>query len=227
MTEDISRSRAIASWQQNSAVASDTQAQNPPSLNFSFDDVSRLERRQFAAIKLAQVRTVVRYQAKSPDGLDVRNAAFAIAMVLNLAEKGIYKPRKRSPYVVAFPGLDIFTLRQELRGLDIIADDATVNAAIDFAETARQSVASILGLTKEVRRACKAWNLGLCVGETRAGRACERKKQDAERKKAERHANGSISRAEYEGNSLLKSKPWEAFGISQRTWYSRGKPVPS
>lgn len=32
------------------------------------------------------------------------------------------------------------------------------------------------------------------------------------------------SRADYEAQSLTKSKPWEAFGLSRATWYRKGKP---
>ena len=30
-------------------------------------------------------------------------------------------------------------------------------------------------------------------------------------------------RSEYEGNSLTRTKPWEAMGVSRRTWYYRQK----
>lgn len=37
----------------------------------------------------------------------------------------------------------------------------------------------------------------------------------------------SQSRADYLAeNSISRDKPWEHFGISRRTWYNRGKPMP-
>ena len=37
----------------------------------------------------------------------------------------------------------------------------------------------------------------------------------------------SQSRADYLAeNSISRDKPWEYFGISRRTWYNRGKPMP-
>jgi len=33
-------------------------------------------------------------------------------------------------------------------------------------------------------------------------------------------------RAEYEANSLMRLKPWEALGMSRATWYNKGKPSP-
>ena len=35
----------------------------------------------------------------------------------------------------------------------------------------------------------------------------------------------ALPRAEYEANSLMRSKPWEALGMSRATWYRKGKPV--
>lgn len=37
----------------------------------------------------------------------------------------------------------------------------------------------------------------------------------------------SQSRADYLAeNTISRDKPWEQFGISRRTWYRRGKPMP-
>lgn len=35
----------------------------------------------------------------------------------------------------------------------------------------------------------------------------------------------ALPRAEYEANSLTRSKPWEALGMSRATWYRKGKPL--
>lgn len=35
----------------------------------------------------------------------------------------------------------------------------------------------------------------------------------------------ALPRAEYEANSLTRSKPWEAVGMSRATWYRKGKPL--
>ena len=34
----------------------------------------------------------------------------------------------------------------------------------------------------------------------------------------------ALPRAEYEANSLTRSKPWEALCMSRATWYRKGKP---
>ena len=35
----------------------------------------------------------------------------------------------------------------------------------------------------------------------------------------------SLPRAEYLANSITQSKPWEAIGMSRRSWYRHGKPT--
>ena len=42
-------------------------------------------------------------------------------------------------------------------------------------------------------------------------------------RRAKRARSGMKTRAEYEANSLSKTKPWVAEGISRRTWYRRQK----
>jgi len=36
----------------------------------------------------------------------------------------------------------------------------------------------------------------------------------------------ALPRAEYEANSISRSKPWEALNMSRATWYNKGKPGP-
>lgn len=43
------------------------------------------------------------------------------------------------------------------------------------------------------------------------------------REKARRRAAGAIDRETYENQSISRQKPWEALGISRRTWYRREK----
>jgi uncharacterized protein (DUF2384 family) len=41
--------------------------------------------------------------------------------------------------------------------------------------------------------------------------------------RARQRRAGAVERVEYEAGSLSKAKPWEAEGISRRTWYRRQK----
>jgi hypothetical protein len=81
-----------------------------------------------------------------------------------------------------------------------------------------------------------AWRLGLTEAErtlwgirtigsidmTKAQRKLARKLADRERKRAQRRARKVTPRAEYlEANSLSRTKPWIAAGVSRRTWERR------
>ncbi|NEK34099.1 hypothetical protein [Rhizobium leguminosarum] len=54
----------------------------------------------------------------------------------------------------------------------------------------------------------------------------KRRQRDRSRKEEQRRAAGALSRADYLANSFSQARPWEAFGISRRTWERRGKPMP-
>ncbi|MBY5365896.1 hypothetical protein ACIPSK_03490 [Rhizobium sp. LARHSG275] len=54
----------------------------------------------------------------------------------------------------------------------------------------------------------------------------KRRQRDRSRKEEQRRAVGARSRADYLAHSLSAARPWEAFGISRRTWERRGKPMP-
>ncbi|MBX5136081.1 hypothetical protein HJB79_23865 [Rhizobium lentis] len=54
----------------------------------------------------------------------------------------------------------------------------------------------------------------------------KRRQRERSRKEEQRRAAGAVSRAKYLDNSLSAARPWEAFGISRRTWERRGKPMP-
>lgn len=51
------------------------------------------------------------------------------------------------------------------------------------------------------------------------------KERHAKREESRRRAAGAMERAKYEANSISKTKPWEALGMSRRTWYRAGKPT--
>ncbi|AJC79241.1 hypothetical protein IE4803_CH02042 [Rhizobium etli bv. phaseoli str. IE4803] len=54
----------------------------------------------------------------------------------------------------------------------------------------------------------------------------KRRQREQSRKEQQRRAAGAVPRADYLSNSLSQSRPWEAFGISRRTWERRGRPMP-
>jgi hypothetical protein len=54
----------------------------------------------------------------------------------------------------------------------------------------------------------------------------KRRQREQSRKEQQRRAAGAVPRADYLANSLSQSRPWEALGISRRTWERRGRPMP-
>ena len=61
------------------------------------------------------------------------------------------------------------------------------------------------------------------VDKSKAERLAERKarKRDRDRlrRQRQRQTEGAKPRAEYEAQSLNRTKPWERLGMSRRTWY--------
>jgi hypothetical protein len=75
-------------------------------------------------------------------------------------------------------------------------------------------------VTKEERTMLGLTTIGAIYHGKRA-RAKRRKERDRQRKAAARRAAGAMTRGQYEASALTRAKPWEAEGISRRTWYRR------
>jgi len=81
-----------------------------------------------------------------------------------------------------------------------------------------------LGVTMDLRSRLALTVIGAidCDKAARTERRRELKRiRDRIRRSAERRAAGAQTRVEYETNGLSRTKPWEAEGISRRTWYRR------
>ena len=89
-------------------------------------------------------------------------------------------------------------------------------------------LATLLALTDVERTRLRITTIG-AIDLTKAERKARRSKRDRERRREERRARGAKPRAEYEGYSLSRRKPWEALGVSRATWYrkhSGARPLP-
>lgn len=86
------------------------------------------------------------------------------------------------------------------------------------------SVAKLMNVTLAERTRLKLKTIGACdvCEEQRKKIALELKReQDRARQEHKRMLEGRVSRAEYEASSVSQAKPWEAEGVSRRTWYRR------
>ena len=80
------------------------------------------------------------------------------------------------------------------------------------------ALGKVLRLTESERAACRITTFG-AIDCTRAQRTARRKEKARERKRADRLAAGATPRAQ----SLSRTRPWEAEGVSRRTWERRRK----
>lgn len=88
------------------------------------------------------------------------------------------------------------------------------------------TLARLLNLTMSSRTALGITTIGAidCSKQQRAELRRQRKRAYAE---ARRRASGTKPRAQYEAESLSRTKPWERMGMSRSTWYAKGKPMPA
>lgn len=77
-----------------------------------------------------------------------------------------------------------------------------------------------LRLTKEQRNMLAITTIG-AIDEPKAARTKRRREREKQRRKATRRANGALPRKLYEEQSISRTKPWIAEGISRASWYRR------
>lgn len=82
------------------------------------------------------------------------------------------------------------------------------------------ALAWLMRLKKDERAMLGITTIG-AIDENKAARTKRRRKLDRQRKENVRRAKGMKPREVYEGRSINAAKPWEAEGISRRTWYRR------
>jgi hypothetical protein len=75
-----------------------------------------------------------------------------------------------------------------------------------------------INLTETERQRLAITTIG-SVEVTKAERLQRRRERDRLRRRRQLRAQGAKPRAEYEANSASRTKPWEALGISRRSWY--------
>jgi hypothetical protein len=81
-----------------------------------------------------------------------------------------------------------------------------------------------LGVTMDQRQRLRLRTIG-SYEITAKERAAHRAEWKRARQEARRREAGAIIRSEYEAGSLAQAKPWEALGMSRRSWYRAGKPT--
>jgi hypothetical protein len=100
-----------------------------------------------------------------------------------------------------------------------------IDEILELAKTTRQrrsadSLARFLGVTYARRQRLKLTTIG-AIDVDRKQRNRRRRERNRMAKEARRRARGATPRVEYEANSLTRTEPWKAQGISRRTWERR------
>jgi hypothetical protein len=80
-----------------------------------------------------------------------------------------------------------------------------------------------LGLREVERSRLRIRTIG-AIDLTKAERIARRRDRKRVRRIHRRRAQGMRPRAVYESASVSRKKPWEALGMSRRSWYRAGKP---
>jgi hypothetical protein len=122
------------------------------------------------------------------------------------------------------------TLRQYIKSVAPWITESEAAQLLDraYAEPCKLSDDALgrkLGLKDADRTRLRISAIG-SVDVPRAARLARRAAKKNERRTAKRRAAGMTPRAEYEATSASKTRPWEAFGYSRRTWERKGKPQP-
>jgi hypothetical protein len=103
--------------------------------------------------------------------------------------------------------------------------DGEADAILETADALRQrrtadKLARFLGVTFPQRRALGITTIG-SIDITKGTRTLLRKRKKRRYNEQRRRAQGVRPRTEYEESSLTRTKPWEAEGMSRRTWYRK------
>jgi hypothetical protein len=109
------------------------------------------------------------------------------------------------------------------------ADDTTVVAIATRASTRKRmmksdGVAGLLGVTLSLRDELELRTIGACdVTKIERKKLAKERKRERGRVRMARKRSQDVrcDRQSYEANSAERTRPWEAEGVSRRTWYRR------
>lgn len=200
--------------------------------------VGDARKRQVASIKLSNLVNIAKLMREEGEILNPEIWLAVLANTLASAPAGKHHPNlewdRKSRW---WYGLDALTLEAAAKDCGLEYDDWDFNTALHIALTSWRNnpsqkplgpytIGKMLGIPKGIRRAAKA-SFVFAYDENRQDRAEHRRELERSRMEKSRRRAGAIPRQEYEANSLSNTKPWEAEGISRRTWYNRKNKVNS
>lgn len=187
-----------------------------------------LQPAQLAAIKLGQLKKLAKVHSNNGEILDANKWLSVGANILGSSPAAIYQIKKNGrPWNVLFTGLVEDSLTK-------FSDDCSLKASPKLINKILQStlryyhkggkpmlaatIGDMLGITALSRQEAKAWFFE-AMDETPQQRATKLKVRKRDREAARRIAAGATPRSQ----SMAVTKPWEALGISRRTYFYRIK----
>ena len=196
--------------------------------------VGDARKRQLASIRLSNLVNIARFHRENGEVLDTMAWLKVIADTLASAPEGKHRANlEKDRKVRWWYGLDALSLDKAARDCGLEYTQKQITEALEEALASWRAnptqkplgpydIARMLGVTKETRRATKS-SMVFAVDESKQDRDDYRRERKRQCKEDARRKNGAIPRAEYEANSLSRTKPWEAEGISRQAWYKRRK----
>ncbi len=191
-----------------------------------------LSYRQAASLRLAQLYRCAGVMRASGEFLDAGPWLKVLANILSSAPAGpIGKRRGRNAPDQWELSYSTLLVAAQRCGLDVAADDVEQQVLDTGAWRHRESqrigrphyaamrpdrVGTLLGITEEIRREAEAWNVGTFGGSPKARAEARREKGKVRDERRRREAG-----AKPHSLSKARQKPWEAEGVSRRTWYRR------
>jgi hypothetical protein len=120
-----------------------------------------------------------------------------------------------------------FALEQWCRRVGATLPPEQINRIVEDNKPRKLSatrIAKMLKVFDAERTALGLTSIGAC-DVSKAERLRRRKKRHRAAQQARRRARGVMPRDQYLAQSLSRTRPWEALGISRRTWERRGRPT--
>jgi hypothetical protein len=170
------------------------------------------QRPSLAALRVSELSRLFRYRYGLTLPLD--DAGFEDAQIMAHHLAGLIgDPRKR---IAGWLKLMMPSL--SLRRAETIIETVIHRPRRWRAET----LGKLMGLTEAERSSLRITTIG-AIDVTKAQRLAKRKERARARAKELRAERRTMTREEYLNTALTKTMPWEAEGISRRTWERRRK----
>lgn len=201
----------------------------------------RLSLRRLASVRLGELYRLACFRRHHRLAVDANTFAFVLAATLACGGRGNMLIRGRvnreagmeaRPRVIPWAGLDLASLREGVTRADLgeigDAELRTVIEAVRRWQTQNGAalisaarLGEMLALTSVERAECRIKTIDALDEPKAERRARQREEKRMRDREGKRVTRGRMPREIYEAKALSRSMPWEAEGVSRRTWERR------